>query len=839
MLAWGICLRQYAGNGLVNRRKMAISMASSIRMIHQTASNRMINPLLPFDVLEDLENEDLEEANNKLKKEKKKLVKQKKKIQKKVDKEKEEESSEKTADELTNEDFKTKNDTIPLKKALSTKVKTLEVEKKQGETTEGNSKDGSEKLDTEVKKGAAKSGENNTDESKSEKPTSSEPVGSGSAAVSAGSASSTGKPTGNSAGNSSENSTPANSGSGSGGKPPSDDNPETPESSDKDKELERKKKEAEEQKAKEEEEEEEEEEEAEEEEEEKTSRFRESMDRFMRFCFKCLETMGITFSSVAILGVAGVVYHKYYAVHVLDKIDQAFDVGDPAFQLVVNKRTNKHTEGDATDDKYDISQFWAQRPQQQLLDDIIAGNIVGRYFLVIGEKGTGKTSLLLEAMKKINGYNVAIFDAHADPEIFRLRLGKALNFAYSEDYIGSLFSIRGPRDTTALLDIERAFGKLEELAMKRIQKNKGRPLVLIINNSHLIKENEDGAKLIELLQQKAESLSGAGLATIIFNSDDYWVYEKLKKLGTRLEVINVRDFGRHEAVKALKFTREKFFPSYKHPEYKLEDQLCHQIYDLIGGRPQHISQVARHKDILKACHEIIDREKTWFLNQCGLLGMDMDDDVMESGKFSTSAMLLMKEFVNMDRNRFNTLLSQEHPSKKDELKDHHLPELPLWRSRQIMTRGDYIQQYDNLNIFTIDSESRVRADSVPMMRAFHEIASQPQFDDLLEETMQRVADIESLGRTRELVAKDLVLGGKYQIKKQENEKYSFTLKGGSADIQHNSGNDEENDDDDMFLEDIKRGEHKKWWRKRMLTFDQSYSPPPKNNNDIDLGRIDE
>jgi len=38
-----------------------------------------------------------------------------------------------------------------------------------------------------------------------------------------------------------------------------------------------------------------------------------------------------------------------------------------------------------------------------------------------------------------------MFDAHADLEIFRVRLGKALDFEYHEDNIGGLFSIRGPR----------------------------------------------------------------------------------------------------------------------------------------------------------------------------------------------------------------------------------------------------------------------------------------------------------------------------------------------------------------------------------------------------------
>lgn len=564
--------------------------------------------------------------------------------------------------------------------------------------------------------------------------------------------------------------------------------------------------------------------EAEEEEAEsdKQSRFREILEKISKFVFKCLETIGITLSSVGVLGLSGFMYHKIYNQHVLDKMDRAFDTGDPAYLLAIHNKTNRLSDPLLDDfDGEDLSEHWVTRPQQKLIDDIVSGKIKGRYFLLVGEKGTGKTTLIMEAMKKIDGSNVAIFDAHADPEIFRIRLGKALNFAYNEDYIGSLFSIRGPRDTTALLDIERAFNKLEELAIKRrVAGTSESPLIIIINNSHLIKENEEGVKLLELLQQKAESLSGSLLVTMIFNSDDYWIYEKLKRLGTRLELINVRDFNRKETISVLKFIRGKFYPPSERPDLILGDSMCNQIYDLIGGRPQHISQVARHENVIKACHEIIDREKTWFLSQCGLLGEEMDDDVMEFGKFSLSAMLLMREFVEMDRERMNTLISTASPTAKDQCKDHHLPELPLWRSRQIMTRPDYIQQYDNLNIFTVDSDSRVRADSVPMMRAFHEIASQPHFDELLNETVERVADIESLGRTREVVMKDLTLGATYDVSKKDG-KYTLAM---------TKKHDEDNDDDSqLFMEELSRSEQrKKWWSKRMGRFDQSYLPPAEN-----------
>lgn len=80
-----------------------------------------------------------------------------------------------------------------------------------------------------------------------------------------------------------------------------------------------------------------------------------------------------------------------------------------------------------------------------------------------------------------------------------------------------------------------------------------------------------------------------------------------------------------------------------------------------------------------------------------------------------------------------------------------------------MTRSDFIRSYDHANLFTITSEAVVRADSVPMQRAFRSICSEEGFDDYLEATLQRINDIESLGRTREVVAKDLVLGGQYKI----------------------------------------------------------------------------
>lgn len=94
---------------------------------------------------------------------------------------------------------------------------------------------------------------------------------------------------------------------------------------------------------------------------------------------------------------------------------------------------------------------------------------------------------------------------------------------------------------------------------------------------------------------------------------------------------------------------------------------------------------------------------------------------------------------------------------------HVLPGFPMHKAQQIMTRSDFIRELDRLNLFTITSTAHVRASSVPMYQAFREICAEPGFRQYLEDTLQRISDIESLGRTRELVAKDLVLGGTYEI----------------------------------------------------------------------------
>ncbi|KAI5456421.1 hypothetical protein BGZ63DRAFT_475714 [Mariannaea sp. PMI_226] len=462
--------------------------------------------------------------------------------------------------------------------------------------------------------------------------------------------------------------------------------------------------------------------------------------------YKMGESAATTFASIVVLALgftaAGYLYHKSYKRIVLQKMTHAFEPGDPVLDLATIGKDIPRYSGSST------GEHWIVRNEQARVDAIVHGRDVGHYHLLVGDKGCGKSSMLIEAMRKINGDGVAMFEAHADLEIFRIRLGKALDYEYHEDYIGGYFSERGPRESTALLDIERALNKLEKVAMQK-RRERGKPLVVIVNQMHLLRDDEDGRDLIELLQQRAEQWAAANLVTMVFNSDDYWVYERFKQLATRMEVMSVVDLPKAQAISALQRYRLRYFGEKSPPE------LLEAVYDRVGGRLSFLNRVAKSKDMLRTCDSIKEIEKQWFLNQCWILGMEMDDDVMDQQKWASGAMVLAKALVDKD---------QDSPTYDDVL-GHLLPTYPFHIAQEIMTRCDFIRKLDSLNLFSITSNAAVRASSVPMHLAFKEICAEPRFEKHLEGTIQRISDIESLGRTRELVAKDLVLGGQYEIEK--------------------------------------------------------------------------
>lgn len=152
--------------------------------------------------------------------------------------------------------------------------------------------------------------------------------------------------------------------------------------------------------------------------------------------------------------------------------------------------------------------------------------------------------------------------------------------------------------------------------------------MLIINSMHLLRDDHDGNDLLELIQQRAEQWCATSLITVILNSDDYWVYERLKQHATRMDIIPVTDLGKKEAIAALKVYRKRYYGD------EPEESILKEVYDLVGGRMAYLSRAAKASDMVQACRDICNKEKTWFLNKCWILGEPMDDDVMDQQKFA-------------------------------------------------------------------------------------------------------------------------------------------------------------------------------------------------------------
>ncbi|KAI0202428.1 hypothetical protein F4808DRAFT_75422 [Astrocystis sublimbata] len=462
---------------------------------------------------------------------------------------------------------------------------------------------------------------------------------------------------------------------------------------------------------------------------------------------KLVEGSATAFGSILVLGLAGYSYHSYYKSHVLRKMENAFAVGYSSVEMAALSR---HIGSASSHAELSTVEFerndWVPRAEQAIIDSIVDGTIKGQYHLITGEKGTGKTSMLLKAMRRIGGEGTAMLEAHGDPEIFRVRLGKALDFEFHEDYIGSLFSFKGPRDTTALLDIERAFNKMEKIALKR-KEQVGKPLVLIITGAHLVRDDADGQDLLELVQQRAELWAASNLVTIIFVSDDYWTLERLMWQATRLRVTTVHDVPRDTAITALRAFRAE---NYKED---VPASILEQVYDKVGGRLSFLSRVAKSDDMVRACDAICEREKRWLLSHYWILGEDLDPGGETQQDLSSAAMLLAK-----------TLVDKEREMREAGVYNGQLPQIPIHEAQQIMTNAAWIKEHEHNNIFTINSDGMVQADSVAMQHAMREICDREGFDEHLKATLDRLDEIESLQRTREITLKDLQENGEYQAR---------------------------------------------------------------------------
>lgn len=469
-----------------------------------------------------------------------------------------------------------------------------------------------------------------------------------------------------------------------------------------------------------------------------------------------------TVIGLGLVFLGGVAYLTWYKWRVLDKMEQAFAKGyDPALELAVHV-PKRSANSDGSDSVTYLDSENLRRKEQSRVDEIVNGTETGHYFLLIGAKGVGKSTMILEAMRAIDAEGVSICEAHPDLEVFRLRLGKALNFEYNEDTQTGLFQRRDPREGGPALDIERAFNKLEKVAL-RCHKKRGKPLVLIINNVHMFPNDDSGKNLLVQIQQRAEAWCESGILTVVLASDDLWPYMTLRKTSNRMQVISISDLDPKASAHALRNMR-------KNSQWKVNDTegAVEEAASIVGGRLAYINKVSHGRNMVDTAKQMLAEEKAWLLSQIGLI-RDCDDDVMDEQKWSSCSWLLLQEFVKMrkeqekERDERIAAFQAEHPGQPFIAEPLDLPIIPYHQCRQLMTRTDFMEDLDRLNIITIDTRLGVKPDSMLTLQAAREVVEEDGFDELLESVRERIDEIESLHRTRELTFKDLAEGDKLRL----------------------------------------------------------------------------
>ncbi|KAI0753092.1 hypothetical protein C8Q80DRAFT_1267533 [Daedaleopsis nitida] len=493
-----------------------------------------------------------------------------------------------------------------------------------------------------------------------------------------------------------------------------------------------------------------------------------------------------TVFGVAILFAGGIVYMAWYKENVLWKIEKAFEAGyDPALELA-KVSSNKHApsilpeeSGDAVLEPTDADGWWTQhlrRSEQDLIDHIIQGNEVGHYFILLGPKGTGKTTMVLDAMQAVQAEGVAMCDAHPDLEVFRLRLGKALNYEYNEDTQTGLFQRRDPREGGPALDIERALNKLEKVALRYVHK-KGKPLILVLNNVHYFNHDDEGRNILLQFQQRAEAWAASGILTMVFSTDDAWPFFVMRKHASRMHVVSVYDLSPADARTAAMRMRMK--------SRRLKDspETFKEVVRLVGGRLTYLGKVTKASDMIAYAEHLLAVEKAWLLSQIGLIP-DCDDDVMDEQKWSSCSWLLLREFVKKHHESVQQKKEEieRGEATEDELNNLPLPRISYYECRRIMTRADFMDgadvalvwkdtclnrtfaaDLDRKNIVSIDINHDVSPDSMLILHAAEQVVAEEGFDELLDNVRDRIDEIESLHRTRELTFKDIDKGDSIRL----------------------------------------------------------------------------
>ncbi|KAI9782085.1 MAG: hypothetical protein M1839_005431 [Geoglossum umbratile] len=197
------------------------------------------------------------------------------------------------------------------------------------------------------------------------------------------------------------------------------------------------------------------------------------------------------------------------------------------------------------------------------------------YSLVIGEHGTGKTSLIqliVNSLKKPKGVVYVMIpntdDVNTNPTIVIDAVKKALGW--------SVDPVLDSRDTATT--IFEVFDVFSRVALRYRNAHQAIP-VLVVDNT-----NKLPTLLLAQFQDFAKEASDSGIATVIFVSSEGRIPRRMRERSAWSRVQRVFEIGDVSRDEALQYLRL----------HGIDDKTAAQIYELVGGRMILLKSTARN-----------------------------------------------------------------------------------------------------------------------------------------------------------------------------------------------------------------------------------------------------
>ncbi|RHZ84086.1 hypothetical protein Glove_85g71 [Diversispora epigaea] len=272
------------------------------------------------------------------------------------------------------------------------------------------------------------------------------------------------------------------------------------------------------------------------------------------------------------------------------------------------------------------------------------------YYVICGEHGTGKTTVVKTASSNVH-HGVVYVDIPARNEnlgvAFGVAFGQALNFAFEErisftnQLIRKLGSTSNNSDELMWCRALEAFKRGAEVYKAK----RGKPAVIVYDNvNQLVHENP---KILDTLQDDAKKNADDQIYIAVFVSSEGMVPRRMESRSSWSRAEPVMEIGDLSEEESMEYLTKKC---------SINEEVAKQLYNLVGGRILNLKFVAT-KFIAGQSFEDIKKEKLKETRKKFKSAKLLENQThYEAGKHAINALLKSKE---IDIDVFRKLFANE------------------------------------------------------------------------------------------------------------------------------------------------------------------------------------